>query len=112
MSFRTEVLCVSGRLTEVSFAPAFHKLVFKNSLLKGGYLPIACLRESKESVHIVPTEVNPSVYFNVFVKVRSLVSWNDFRSKGLRLRIALKYIVFDILRRLRNSRPNSLHCRN
>jgi hypothetical protein len=59
----------SDWLTEVSFAPAFHRLVFKSSILKGGYLPIACLRESKEFIHIVPMEVNPSANFSVFVKV-------------------------------------------
>lgn len=101
-----------GGLKEVSFAPAFHKLVFKNSLLKGGYLPIACLRESKEYVHIVPTEVNPSVHFNVFVKVCSLVAATHFRSRGRPLRIALKYTVFDIRQHLRNSRLSFLHCRN
>jgi hypothetical protein len=56
-------------LIQVDFSPELHCLVYKNGQLTDGDLPSECFRDSEDSIHIVPSDVDPSAPFSVAVNV-------------------------------------------
>jgi hypothetical protein len=48
---------------------AFHRLVYKNRELKSKTLPLECLQDNHDPIHVIPYDLDPSIPITVVVKV-------------------------------------------
>src|SRR5436305_3467136 len=55
--------------SSVDISANIQRLVFKNSELRPGNLPDELFRDSQESIHVVPFDLDPSIPYTVIVNV-------------------------------------------